>query len=534
MADIVLPISPLTKDALKQSFFSIQPYPTDDISKIRLIFQKAFTDQISDQVYQDYFNDVWDKTLKDFEKTPSKNKNLNRPFKLIRSLFQQNIEKSFVHLGQGQLSHNPEEYLYADNDSSLTDQEKTVEEIVQFLLGRTQDEITDLCPSKPGDNRTWLGTEGLKKCVLWNKDPQSLKLMKKAFQEALDYCADQMEVMNQNIGSGKEKIFEGLIGNIVALLPYAYPEENEEYFIPQKINNEWQRIPYRLDKRIEFWETGHWMFSPIVAFGLVPADQENHSEYPPLLTFLGTTYPGGDGFMSTLFSDFTGSVGEVAFWNHGKEKIQEWLYNRRVPNDGSLIPSRLFGMSLGGAFCFHALRAFTENMTDASQKVIEAIYAYSPPGLYDAFHDNWWRNIPHQTQFLPDIRIYIQKGDLVSNMGYFPELPHTTVMRIYPQNSYYEKSNLLIAHACVYTGLKDLLAVEYKPSQINQETCRKVMTFFHRVLKYPFVCPGLLIMWIFGLIFNCFSLLLEWIKGFCAKQEEAKDQVPLNHALNEA
>jgi len=54
---------------------------------------------------------------------------------------------------------------------------------------------------------------------------------------------------------------------------------------------------------------------------------------PPLLTFLGTTYPTGSGCVATLLADFTPghSVG-LAPYLQGKKGITEWFENKSYEN----------------------------------------------------------------------------------------------------------------------------------------------------------------------------------------------------------
>lgn len=203
-------------------------------------------------------------------------------------------------------------------------------------------------------SREWVNLEILK-AIFWKKNPEILRCMRQEFKNALEECTRHIP----EVGSPEEILFQTFVSNCLALLPYSYPEEGEEFIVPQKIEGEWRVCRYVADSPIALTPAG--LISPIYAFGMVSA------EGPPLLCAIGTTYPAVDGFLATLMADATPglSVGHAPYWL-GQDKLRAWLAGKENV--------RLFGMSLGGAICFHVLRKFREKIAEVD--------VHNPAGLY--------------------------------------------------------------------------------------------------------------------------------------------------------
>jgi hypothetical protein len=312
--------------------------------------------------------------------------------------------------------------------------------IVQYLLGRGE------------ISRGWVNRRNLLAAFV-KKDPALLSKVLVELRATLDCCGKKLPV-----NAEEEIAFQSLVGNIVALLPYCYPEKGQEINIPLKIDGVWKHLPYRVDKKFDLTPK---RFSPIAAYGLVS------EEGPPLLSFLGTTYPAGDGYAATLFSDFTPglSVGHAPFL-FGKKEIGAWLEDK--------AQVRVFGVSLGGALAFQTLRAFKEK--------IGSLEVYNPPGLYS------WNWTESYNEDGPKVNIYYQENDLVASMGYFPKGSNVHVYRVIPE----KERGVIEAHIRAFSGSEKVSYLKSDPAYENSRPLRKILTFLHLVLT-PLFCLGLLL-----------------------------------------
>lgn len=329
-----------------------------------------------------------------------------------------------------------------------------VHDIVEFLLGRGS-------PSSE-----WVNWKNIKGILLKN-DPQLLRAMRDELRVVLQSCGTHLP----QPGSAEEVLFKAFIGNIVALLPFSYPLEGEQFVIPQKVGEEWKNVTYTVDKKIEL--TPKWFSSPIAAYGLTS------EEGPPILTFIGTTFPAGDGYVATLLSDFTPglSVGHAPYL-YGKKNLAEWLENKN--NVG------LYGMSLGGAMTFQVLRHHKER--------IGQVHAYNPPGLYP-----WdWNG---RGKDFPPVNIYYQENDLVGTMGMFPEGENVTVYRLVRE----DKENSLKAHARAYSGSENVTILKSDPSYENGRPSRKVLTALHMILGLALAFVPILCAYLLYLLFSAIA-----------------------------
>ncbi len=338
-----------------------------------------------------------------------------------------------------------------------------VHEIFQFLLG------------KGAASREWLTVRNAKG-ILLRKDPELMKAMRDEFRAVLKSCGENPP----SLCSKEEVLFETFVGNIVALLPYAYPQEGETFSIPQKVNGEWKNVPYVVDRKIEL--SPKWFSSPIAAYGLTS------EEGPPLITFLGTTFPAGEGYWATLLSDVTPfmSVGHAPYL-YGKQQIEEWL------KDKSGV--RLCGASLGGALAFHVLREHKEK--------IAQVDVYNPPGL----HPWQWKEKFNDSI---DIHIVYNENDLVGTLGAFPEGDKVRIIRPVLE----ERQNALKAHAVAYSGNDQVTLLKSDPAYENSRFPRKLLTALHFFLGcvlafIPILCAYLLFSIFNALIFKPIELLSQ-------------------------
>lgn len=302
--------------------------------------------------------------------------------------------------------------------------------IVEHFLGRT--------------DRVEAGsfTKEIVEAVFFKKNSGFLSCMRDELRGVLRACVKYLPPKNE----AEEKLLESFVGNIVALIPYSYPEEGEKFLIPMKIKGEWKFVSYTVDRKIKLGS--EYFTKSITAYGLISP------EGPPLLSFLGTTFPAGEGFFSTVLADFTPcmSVGHAAYL-FGKKQINDWMQHKR--------DVQLYGVSLGGALCFQTLCHHREK--------IAQVYAYNPPGLYSW---DWGKN-----SFDSDakVNIYYQDNDLVATMGAFPTGKNVTVYRMMGLKT----ENFAKAHVRVYTGGEKVTLLKSDPLYENGRLERKILTILH-------------------------------------------------------
>lgn len=300
--------------------------------------------------------------------------------------------------------------------------------------------------------------------AVWVKhDAEMMRLLRQELQRELDVLAESPPKTPE-----QEIVWQAFLGNILALLPYSYPSTGDVFILPVLQSGECRRVEYGIEVlplTPATWST------PMTALGMVP---KGDMSAPPILSFIGTTFPAGDGFAATLRADATPgmSVGE-AVYQSGKEIIQKWLAGKA----GIYVT----GMSLGGAMALHMLRHHEDQLA----KVV----AYSPPGLN--VHC-WEKEYSGPCQ----VTIYSQAGDIVPRMGYWPTGSSVALYRVLSHHSTMPRG-MLSAHMRAYTGLEKLTILRSEPEEENRGLTRKFLTGLHRylgpvVLFLPVTCCMLL------------------------------------------
>lgn len=284
--------------------------------------------------------------------------------------------------------------------------------------------------------------------IFVKKDRSLLKDFRKELQREFNHLA-----LNPPKNPQEEVMWRAFFGNLIALLPFSYPPNGiETISLPLLSNGSCRQVEYNIEV-IPLSLTS--MASPMTAVGLTPKNTEDHAD--PILTFLGTTYPAGEGYAATLLADFTPghSVGELVYdLNH--EKIDQWMKGKKQVY--------VTGLSLGGAMSFHTLRHHHEQ--------IARVDVYNPPGLY-----SWDKELVKECS----INIYCQPGDIVSQLGYWPESPHVNLYTIMPhQDSIGE--NMISSHARAFTGCEKVTIIKQDLIQENRTFFRRVFTRLHQFL----------------------------------------------------
>lgn len=240
----------------------------------------------------------------------------------------------------------------------------------------------------------------------------------------------------------KDELF---ISQVISLIPYCYPKIGQVFQIPVKSKNGTYCLKtYTVERVIETSVSRH--LSPLKAYFLTSPS------YKPLLIFTGTTFPSGDGFLNSLIADFTpfSSVGKLPFII-AKPQLED------IFKDYSAV--MVYGMSLGGALALHTLRDFQDKISE--------VFASVPAGLHskDDFKSQG-----------PKVVIITQKGDIVSDVGYFPE--HERVS-LYSVNLQGRPEKALNAHARVFCGSPRAKIDKIDPKIANRSQFRRILTAVH-------------------------------------------------------
>lgn len=322
------------------------------------------------------------------------------------------------------------------------------------------------------------------KAIFWKIDEELLRLFKEELQEKL-------LSLHANLPKDEQEkfVWETFLGNILAFIPFVNAQDKDIFLIPCKNSDNTYSI---VEYEVKILQLAITRFSgPMQAVALTPKD----SNYGPILSFSGTTYPAADSFATTVLADFTpfNAVGEAI----DLSEVEKWI------KDKSNV--QLIGASLGGALCFHTLRKFQDKLS--------MINAYGAPGLYE----NCWNNI----EIKIPVNIFTQTGDLVPKMGVWPTGKHVHLYRITPVED--KGSKFPIAtHARAFTGCETIEIEKLDPAEENKKTSRRVLTRLHQIFGCLIYCPIKLILcirWIFTQIKDAMTSCYASVKGRIKPQD---------------
>ncbi len=255
--------------------------------------------------------------------------------------------------------------------------------------------------------------------------------------------------------AGEEVVWRGFLGNLLAILPYTYPKTSDTIYIPILENQRVTLVNYSIEViDLEF----HPHSSKMTALALTAVDGANA---PPLLSFIGTTYPGGKGFLSTVLADFTPGhdVGEKVYKTN-LQTMQQWFEGKTNVH--------AFGTSLGGAMAMHAYRHHADQLA--------SVNVFNPPGIKLRHWQNHANTYPNPNCAL---NIYMQPKDLVTCVGFWPTTKNVSI--------YFAKSdqkgfihNILLGHASAFTGREKIAITKLDPNILNKSKFRRFLTWTHR------------------------------------------------------
>jgi pimeloyl-ACP methyl ester carboxylesterase len=279
--------------------------------------------------------------------------------------------------------------------------------------------------------------------------------MMKQFQLELQLEMDHL-VAKPPIDKEQEFIWRAFLGNVLAIIPYSYPTTGTVFKIPILENGNCRQVEYHTEVINLIYEDH---LSPMTVLAMTPINDTNA---PPILSFIGTTFPAGAGFVSTLLADFTpgNSVGEIVY-KRNHEKIDQWLANKTGVH--------VVGMSLGGAMALHTVRHHHD---------IGRVDVYNPPGLYAK---NWENGVGTTCE----VNIFCQPNDIVSQLGEWPTSDNVSLYTVYPYQNDLPKDPLN-SHARAFTGCKNITVIKEDPFVENESFFRSLLTTLHWYVA-PFV-----------------------------------------------
>lgn len=254
----------------------------------------------------------------------------------------------------------------------------------------------------------------------------------------------------------EELLWRAYTGNIIALLPFCYPKKEHDLQLPilsKDTNNVYtcQLVDYEIEE-IDLHLTNYC--TPMKCLGLTA----KNGNADPILVFIGTTYPGGYGFGTSLLADFpydsTKSVGE-AVYDQNYDVIDGWLKDKTNVH--------AVGISLGGALALLASKKHGSHFSKIS--------AYSPPGLVPEF---WDKTINKNCS----INIWSQDGDFITQVGAWPTDSNVSLYLAIPHEEHLKSK--LSSHARVFYGCKDVSIIKLDPEKENRDPSRISLTKLHR------------------------------------------------------
>lgn len=312
------------------------------------------------------------------------------------------------------------------------------------------------------------------KAVFYRRDHQFTQAMRYAFQEGFQHLFTQLQEATLTETQHRQALL--FISNCIAYLPFADPTPYESFTIPQWLEGRWQMVEYKVTP-IELTPTsgvGKLFLEErdrVFAYGL---ESFTHLSAEPHLVFMGTTYPAGQGFITTVKTDLKAfQTPGTELYLSGRERITNWLekQHQRVHSCGA---------SLGGSLSL--LLAI-----DKGDK-LSRVDALNPPGLYDSWFKNsldHWDELAHH----PLVTVQKQGHDPVSSFGIWKK--DWIVMRVIPQQDK-QGPNGGVDHALNYAGFPDtqFLLEDTEEDNKSRRSRNLIMyTFLRSIAYYALVAP---------------------------------------------
>jgi hypothetical protein len=283
-----------------------------------------------------------------------------------------------------------------------------------------------VCPTK-GDplSESPLYQPEIKATLLEKRDPQLLKAardeLQGLLQEAFRLFTTSPKDLNESDQIRAEKlnknkcIYMLFQSTLLSILPFFDPDEKEGLSIPQITGSQWQLVNYHFEKLDISPQEGPLSAvmqegDRVYAYGLVP----DEPGFPSHLLFIGTTYPGGQGYdINNLYNVHPlGSIGA-----HDMTQVDVWIIEQ---NDGVIVS----GHSKGAVNAMETAIKYPNFIKEANCLNPTAFSGSTLAQL----GPHWNMTSPEKR---PTINIYAQEGDPIFTLekGF---LPGMKIYRVVP------------------------------------------------------------------------------------------------------
>lgn len=296
----------------------------------------------------------------------------------------------------------------------------------------------------------------IESCLMTKKEPTLLAAMRIEMQEILNNLIANLEKYHP-IPEELERQLEIFIHNFLADYPFMDPDVNSEVFVPQKYNNRWQSVRYkiiRFDMSPSFFRRSVLFEEEdnLYAYALVPVEPQVGIKSHLLLA--GTTYDTGQGAdLSVLYNFYPRySPGEA----QDTTEIDEWI---RAQPDNSI---NVTGHSKGADMAMITAARHPNKIHHAA--------CLNPTGLAQVTLNRLlpkWNAECNKNK----IDVYTQPGDPCFSLqkGF---LPGTRITLISPRNKQYSNYGLPCIQKRVENHIQIFAArddVELKPINTDKE-----------------------------------------------------------------
>lgn len=376
---------------------------------------------------------------------------------------------------------NDPEHRFSDDfeniDNGLSVNEQYCQHARNFLRHMLRG--TPICP-RAGDSffkSPLVNWRPLGRTLIWRSDPQLLEAIRLELQQVLDQAFhllsattlvdnDQQRAMllQQN-----EAIYAIFQSTLLSILPFFDPAKGETLLIPQKLNDVWEKVAYTITPIDISPQSG--LLSTVItdeeriyAYGL----ETSHPKAQSHLLFIGTTYPGGQGYdLNNLYNFYPNhSIGA-----HDMTGIDHWLEQKA---DKSVTVA---GHSKG------AVNAM-ELAIKHPQKISEA-NCLNPTAMAGSnllnFQDAWSNHAKKKDR--PRINVYTQQGDPVFSLekGF---LPGINIFKVFSNTESPSMKAWFIptfiakayeAHVHHYSGRDEVLILKSKKKIENASRLRELI-----------------------------------------------------------
>lgn len=333
-------------------------------------------------------------------------------------------------------------------------------------------------------NKKLLFNLDLISAVSIKKDEEFLDDFRREIQIELDHLAE-----NPPKNAEEEVVWKTFLVSMMAFVPFCYPKSGRTFSFPVLQADGTCRMFKYTAEVINL--TNDSFYTPFTALGMT----SKNPDAPPMLIYLATTYPTGNGFEQAIFADFNPgeSVGKAMF-RGAQPVLDEWFKGKKHV--------RVMGMSLGGAESLHTLKRYRGQ--------IGQVDVIKPPGLYQ---EEWTEKYDEGCP----INIYVQPKDFVSKLGFFPTGKN---VKMYEVERLGEgvPGNPLASHAIADAGCKQVRIKEINPEVENAKKYRKVLTWMHRYLGPVFIYyPGLFFLSLYRLFSRALVMTVDFLKKSLVK-----------------